>query len=101
MSTDLAIEQGLVCACKTTGGLIGGRFRAADSVHKMYCCSLNHMSYVNEVMGNKLKTSTGLETRKHTGSHKSTMEKDWIAIGKVSAWFKDNDPFEENRPNDN
>ena len=25
------------------------------------------------------------------------MEKDWFAICKVSDWFKENDPFEENR----
>ena len=50
------IEQSLMKACKTTGGLTGGRLRNQDA-HKVYFGTLSHFSSVYDAMGSQLHIS--------------------------------------------
>ena len=46
--TDLSIEQKLMRAVKSSGGLIGGKLRNQKSAHKVWVSTLNHFSLINE-----------------------------------------------------
>ena len=87
------IEQSLMKACKTTGGLTGGRLRNQDA-HKVYCGTLSHFSSVNDAMGSQLHISKRAPALvNHKDNSMKRMEEDGIIMKKLLEWFNENDPL--------
>ena len=91
MWTDLAIEQNLMRAIKTAGGLTGWELRNHKSAHKVWVSTLNHLTSLNErfisvAEANKKKSTTVV----HPDLENSAVKKDNISFNKALDWFKDN-----------
>ena len=93
--TDICIEQKLMKAAKSEGGLSRGRMRNSDSGQKCWVQTLNHFSDVNQRMEESVKKHGPL----HTDLTKTRMKRDAEAIGLVLKWFEQNNPFDHDRDN--
>ncbi|CAB4039507.1 Hypothetical predicted protein [Paramuricea clavata] len=93
--TDICIEQKLMKAAKSEGGLSRGRMRNSDSGHKCWVQTLNHFSDVNQRMEESVKKHGPL----HKDLTKTRMKRDAEAIGLVLKWFEENNPFDHDRDN--
>ena len=51
---DLSIEQRLMKAAKSSGGLTGGRMRNHEAAHKLWTATLNQMALINQSMDDEL-----------------------------------------------
>ena len=99
--TDLSIEQRLMKAAKSSGGLPGGRMRTHESAHKLWTGTLNQMALINEsvdeaiaVLSNKI-TTTKASSAKHSDLSKSSVQKNIAAFTKLLCWFKNTAAFDE------
>jgi len=90
---DICIEQRLMKAAKSEGGLSRGRMRNNDSGHKCWVQTLNHFSDINQRMEEGVKKHVPL----HKDFSKTRMKRDAEAIGLVLKWFEENDPFDHGR----
>ena len=52
--TDLSIEQQLMRAVKSSGGLTGGRLRTQESAHTLWTATLNQMALINQTFADAL-----------------------------------------------
>ena len=90
---DICIEQKLMKAARSEGGLSRGRMRNSDSGHKCWVQTLNHFAYVNQRMEEGVK--------KHNPLHKdlggTRMKRDAEAIARALNWFQENDLFDQDR----
>ena len=75
-SGDICIEQRLMKAAKSEGGLSRGRMRNCDSGHKCWVQTLNHFSDVNQRMEEGVKKHDPL----HKDLSKTRMKRDAEAI---------------------
>ena len=83
---DICIEQRLMKAAKSEGGLSRGRMRNSDSGHKC----LNHFADVNQRMEEGVKKHGPL----HKDLAKTRMKRDTEAIALALKWFEENNPFD-------
>ena len=90
---DMCIEQKLMKAAKSEGGLIGGRMRNSESGHRCWLQTLNHLYDINLLMENNGEQSEDM----HKDLTKSRMEKDAQAIASIRTWLENKDPFDEDR----
>ena len=90
---DICIEQRLMKAVKSEGGLSRGRMRNSDSGHKCWIQTLNHFSYINNCMEEGIKKHGPL----HKDLAKTRMKRDTEAIGLVLKWLEENNPFDLDR----
>ena len=90
---DMCIEQRLMKAAKSEGGLSRGRMKNADSGHKCWVQTLNHFSDVNQRMEERVRMDGPL----HKGLAKTQMKRDAEAIVLVLKWFEENNPFDKDR----
>ena len=83
---DICVEQTLMKAAKSEGGLSRGRMRNSNSDHKSWVLTLSHFSNVNQKEG----------VKKHAPSHrdlaKTQMKRDAEAVEHVLPWFEENNP---------
>ena len=89
---DICIEQTLMKAAKSEGGLSRGRMRNSDSGQKSWVLTLSHISNVNH-MEEGVKKHAPL----HRDLAKTQMKRDAEAVELVLQWFKENDPFDHDR----
>lgn len=92
---DICIEQRLMKAAKSEGGLSRGRMKS-DSGHKCWVQTLNHFSDVNQRMEEGVKKHGPL----HKDLSKTRMMRDAEAISLVFKWLEENNPFDHNREKD-
>ena len=85
--TDLSIEQRLMKAAKSSGGLTGGRMRSHERAHQLWTATLNQMALINQSMDDAI---TDLSTKKspkkavlHKDLTKSTIKKNITAFGRL------------------
>lgn len=90
---DICIEQRLMKAAKSEGGLSRGRMRNSDSGHKCWVQTLNHFADVNQRMEEGVKKHGPL----HKDLAKTRMKRDAEAIALALKWFEENNPFDHNR----
>ncbi|KAI3378566.1 hypothetical protein SNEBB_000964 [Seison nebaliae] len=90
---DICIEQRLMKAAKSEGGLSRGRMRNSDSGHKCWVQTLNHFSDVNQRMEEGIKKHGPL----HKDLSRTRMKRDAEAIGLVLNWFEEFNPFDHDR----
>lgn len=94
--TDICIEQTLMKAAKSQGGLSRGRMRNSFSGHRCWVLTLSHFSYVNQQMEE--------DVIKHAPVHrdlaKSQMKRDAEAVELILKWFEENTPFDNDRDKD-
>ena len=87
------IEQTLMKAAKSEGGLSRGRMRNSVSGHKCWVLTLSHFSDVNQQMEE--------DVRKHAPLHrdlaKTHMKRDAEAVELAGKWFEENKPFDNAR----
>ena len=83
-------------ACKTSGGLKGGRFRNKESSHKMWCSTLNHFADVSESISLMIHPKSDV-TVDHKDLSPAIMKKDFNAVKNIIDWLDDNNPFDDNR----
>ena len=90
---DMCIEQRLMKAAKSEGGLSRGRMKNADSGHKCWVQTLNHSSDVNQ----RIVESVRMDGPLHIDLAKTRMKRDAEAIVLVLKWFEENNPFDKVR----
>ena len=90
---DMCIEQRLMKAAKSEGGLSRGRMKNADSGHKCWVQTLNHFSDVNQ----RMEVSVRMDGPLHKDLAKTRMKRDAEAIVLVLKWFEENNPFDKDR----
>ncbi|XP_014680947.1 PREDICTED: uncharacterized protein LOC106820867 [Priapulus caudatus] len=90
---DICIEQRLMKAAKSEGGLSRGRMRNSDSGHKCWVQTLNHFLDVNQRMKEGVKKHGPL----HKDLAKTRMKRDAEAIGLALKWVEENNPFDPDR----
>ena len=93
---DICIEQTLMKAAKSEGGLSRGRMRNSDSGHK--CCvlkllTLSHLSNINRCMEADANTHAPL----HRDLGKTQMKRDAVAVALALQWFEENNPFDHDQ----
>ena len=59
--TDFSIEQRLMKAAKSSGGLTGGRMRSHERAHQLWTATLNQMALINQSMDDAI---TDVSTKK-------------------------------------
>ena len=89
---DICIEQRLMKAAKSEGGLSGGRMKN-DSGHKCWVQTLNHFADINQRMEEGVKKHGPL----HKDLAKTRMKRDAEAIALALKWFEENNPFDQDR----
>lgn len=91
--SDLCIEQTLMKAAKSEGGLSRGRMKNSNSGHKCWVQTLNHFSKVNQLME--------ADVEQHKPLHKELAEtrvkRDVEAIALALKWFAEHNPFDDKR----
>ena len=87
---DICIEQTLMKAAKSEGGLSRGRMRNSFSCHKCWVLTLNHFSDVNQWMEEDVIRHTPL----HRDLTKTQMKRDAEAVLLVLEWLEENKPFD-------
>lgn len=85
---DICIEQKLMKAAKSEGGLSRGRMKNTDSGHKCWVQTLNHFSDINQRMEEGVKKDGPL----HKDLAKTRMKRDAEAIGLALKWFDETTP---------
>ena len=90
---DICIEQKLMKAAKSEGGLSRGRMKNSDSGHKCWVQTLNHFSDINQRMEENVKIHGPL----HKDLAKARINRDTEAIGLVFRWLEENNPFDSDR----
>lgn len=90
---DICIEQTLMKAAKSEGGLSRGRMRNSDSGHKCWVLTLSHFSNVNRCMEADVNTHAPL----HRDLGKTQMKRDAEAVALALQWFEENNPFDHDR----
>ncbi len=90
---DICIEQKLMKAAKSEGGLSRGRMRNSDSGHKCWVQTLDHFADVNHRMEESAKQHSLL----HKDLGEARMKRDTEAISRALTWFQENDPFDQDR----
>ena len=90
---DICIEQRLMKAAKSEGGLSRERMKNADSGHKCWVQTLNHFSDVNQRMEESVRKHGPL----HKDLAKTRMKRDAEAIGLALKWFEENNPFDRDK----
>ena len=90
---DICIEQRLMKAAKSEGGLSGGRMRNIDSGHKCWVQTLNHLPDVNQRMEESVKKHGPL----HKDLAKTRMKGDNEAVELALKWFEENNPFDHSQ----
>ncbi|KAM6992309.1 uncharacterized protein LKV04_008361 [Tautogolabrus adspersus] len=90
---DICIEQTLMKAAKSDGGLSRGRMRNSDSGHKCWVQTLNHFSDVNQCMEEGVKKHDPL----HKDLSRTLMKRDTEAVELTLKWFEENNPFDQDR----
>ena len=90
---DICIEQRLMKAAKSEGGLSRGRMKNSDSGHKCWVQTLNHFSDVNQRMEESVKKHGPL----HKDLAKTRMKRDAETIGLALKWFEENNHFDHDR----
>ena len=95
--TDLAIEQQLMRAVKSSGGLTGGRLRNQESAHMLWTGTLNQMALVNKSFEDAIhRISKRKEPSKavcHGDLSKSSLTKNCEAFQKLMTWFTETVDF--------
>ena len=88
--TDLSIEQMPMRACKTSGGLTGGKLRNQKSAHKVWTSTLNHFSSINTHFNDteEMKKKKTEKRVVHADLTDGVMKKDFAAFGRALDWFK-------------
>lgn len=94
--SDIAIEQTVMKSAKSSGGLTGGRMRGKNSTHNLWCCTLDHMSSINHLMGSSISDGVKKDVP-HVDARKSSMKRDSEIVDQLMLWFSDNDPFDCSR----
>lgn len=90
---DICIEQKLMKAAKSEGGLSRGRMKNSDSGHKCWVQTLNHFANVNQHMEEGVKKNSPL----HKNLGETRMKRDAEAIARALNWLQENDPFDKDR----
>ena len=90
---DICIEQTLMKAAKSEGGLSRGRMRNSDSSHKCWVQTLSHFADVNQRMEEGVKKHCPL----HRELAKTRMKRDAEAIALVLKWLDETNPFDHDR----
>ena len=90
--TDLSIEQRLMKAAKSSGGLTGGRLRNHDSAHKLWTATVNQMALINEsfeeAFSNLSHRRGSTKAAVHGDLTKSSLKKNCDVFEKLLTWFK-------------
>ena len=79
MWTDLSIEQRLMKAAKSSGGLSGGRMQTHESAHKLWTATLNQMALINESVDEAIadlsnkRTTPNASSTNHSDLSKSSV----------------------------
>ena len=90
---DICIEQTLMKAAKSEGGLSRGRMRNSFSGHKCWVLTLSHFSDINQ----RLEEDVSKYAPLHTNLLKTQMKRDAEAVELALKWFEENMPFDNNR----
>ena len=90
---DICIEQKLMKAAKSEGGLSRGRMRNSFSGHKCWVLTLSHFSDVNQRMEENISKHAPL----HRDLVKTQMKQDAEAVELALKWFEENKPFDNSR----
>ena len=100
--TDLSIEQTLMRAIKSRGGLTGGNLRNQKSGYKVWVSLLDHFSYVDQALHNlqiqnKVKSSGHNVAAIHADMTPSSMKKDFAAFKRAYDWLNITSTWTKNR----
>ncbi len=90
---EICIEQTLMKAAKSEGGLSRRRMRNSDSGQKCWVLTLSHFSDVNQRMEEDIRKQAPL----HRDLTKTQMTRDVEAVEVVLKWFEENKPFDNDR----
>ncbi|CAJ1066509.1 hypothetical protein F7725_020419 [Xyrichtys novacula] len=90
---DICIEQTLMKAAKSEGGLSRGRMRNSDSGHKCWVLTLSHFSNINQHM----EEDVNQHAPRHRDLGKTKMRRDAEAVKLALQWFEENNPFNHNQ----
>jgi len=90
---DMCIEQTLMKAAKSEGGLSRGRMRNSVSGYKCWVLTLSHFSDVNRGMEENVMKNAPL----HRDLAKTQMKRDAEAVEVAVKWFEENKPFDMDR----
>ena len=90
---DICIEQTLMNAANSVGGLSRGRMRNSFSVHKCWVLTLSHFSDINQRLGEDVSKYAPL----YRDLLKTQMKRDAEAVELALKWFEENMPFDNNR----
>lgn len=93
---DICIEQTLMKAAKSQGGLSRGRMRNSFSSHKCWVLTLSHFSDVNQ----RMEEDVSKHAPVHRDLSKTQIKQDAEAIELVLKWFEENKPFDNDRDKD-
>ena len=87
----------LMKACKSTGGLTGGKLRNQKSAHKVWTLTLNHFSSINQsfIEIEKAKKEHPGKGVIHTDLSNAAMKKDYTSFNRALDWFNDNISFDQ------
>lgn len=92
--TDLTIEQTLMRAIKSRGGLTQGKLRNQKSGYKIWVSLLDHFSSVNQALSDLKNKSVGSEQKVRAVIHAdltpSSMKKDFTVFKKAYDWMVEN-----------
>ena len=90
---DICIEQTLMKAAKSEGGLSRGRMRNSDSAQKCWVLTLSNFSDVNQHMEEDIRN----QAPPHRDLTKTQMIRDAEAVELALKWFEENKPFDNDR----
>jgi hypothetical protein len=95
--SDLIIEQVLMSAVKSRGGLSRGR-GMTDSVISTWCLTMHRLAAIHQSMS-KLTDHRSQSSEQHVETRTSRMERDSDDQRKVLTWFEEHPPFSSNVEN--
>ena len=90
---DICIEQTLMKAAKSQGGLSRGRMRNSFSGHKCWVLTLSHLSDVNQ----RMEEDVSKHVPVHRELAKTQMKRDAEAVELVLKWFEEIKLFDNDR----
>ena len=97
--TDLSIEQQLMRAVKSSGGLTGGRLRTQESAHTLWTATFNQMALINQTFADALVNLSKRQSHSkaviHSDLSKSSKAKNCEAFKKLMTWFNETVDFED------
>ena len=70
--------------------------RGKNSTHNLWCCTLDHMSSINHLMGSSISDGVKKDVP-HIDARKSSMKRDSEIFDRLIVWLSDNDPFDSSR----